>query len=387
MTGPGGINASVVGVLLVICIWLLKVFIEKRQLSPVISRTIRPVSYFLISAVLSFIFGQLPWYVFAKQAPIDAQVGGLMIFLLSGAMFLAIPYVITDLKKLRRFTWLFLGLGGIYILGRAAGITLIDQIFQNGFIANSMFWTWMVALAFGQVLLNKELKPFWRLVLIGLLAVTAYVAYFINGDWKSGYIPALAAIAAIIGIRFPKLALLASPIAVIALIFVANQSIASEAYSWGTRLDAWTIVLDIAKVSPILGMGFGNYSFYTVIFPIRGYYNIRFNSHSQFVDLIAQTGIVGLIIFLWVILEVTWLGWTIKDKTNDGFSRGYVYGVMGGVAGSIVASFLVDWILPYIYNIGFNGFRASILPWIFFGGLVSVEQIIRNQSNNAEVSI
>jgi hypothetical protein len=37
----------------------------------------------------------------------------------------------------------------------------------------------------------------------------------------------------------------------------------------------------------------------------------------------------------------------------------------------------VDWVLPFVYNIGLTGFRASILPWIFMGGLIGVEQMVR----------
>jgi hypothetical protein len=48
----------------------------------------------------------------------------------------------------------------------------------------------------------------------------------------------------------------------------------------------------------------------------------------------------------------------------------------------MVAGGLADWVLPFVYNIGLNGFRASILAWMFLGGLVSIEQIIRRQSQS-----
>ena len=34
---------------------------------------------------------------------------------------------------------------------------------------------------------------------------------------------------------------------------------------------------------------------------------------------------------------------------------------------------LGDWVLPFFYNIGMTGFRSSVLVWLFFGGLVSLE--------------
>ena len=102
---------------------------------------------------------------------------------------------------------------------------------------------------------------------------------------------------------------------------------------------------------------------------------MSFNSHSQYVDLIAQVGILGLVCFLWIFFEVGHLAWTLKDCLPDGFARSYSYSVLAGIVGTLVAAFLVDWVLPFVYNIGFNGFRASILPWIFFGGLIGIEQV------------
>ena len=195
-----------------------------------------------------------------------------------------------------------------------------------------MFWTWFVALVFGQVFLNRHLKIQIRIFLIGILFVTAYDAYVLNGDWKSGYVPALVAIAAIVAVRYPVITLALSPAAVIGFIWVATQAIATDTYSWGTRVDAWIVVMRIALISPILGMGFGNYSFYTRLFPMRGYY-LKFNSHSQYVDIMAQTGFIGMMAFFWIIFAVGKLGLQLRDKVRDGFSIGYVYGVIGGIAG------------------------------------------------------
>ncbi|NMC78657.1 MAG: hypothetical protein GYA59_04775 [Chloroflexi bacterium] len=33
---------------------------------------------------------------------------------------------------------------------------------------------------------------------------------------------------------------------------------------------------------------------------------------------------------------------------------------------------LADWMLPFVYNIGFPGFQASLLVWLFLGGLVAM---------------
>ncbi len=204
--------------------------------------------------------------------------------------------------------------------------------------------------------------------------MTMYVAYVQAYDWKSGWVPPLVGIATLFAFRFKKYIIFAVPFAVLAVVYAAGKLVTSDEYSWGTRVDAWIIILTISRVSPILGMGFSNYYYYTPLFPIRGW-PVSFNSHSQYVDLIAEVGVVGLLCFLWIFFEFGRLGWNLGTQLKDGFARSYALGVLAGVAGSLMAAFLVDWILPFVYNIGFNGFRASILMWIFFGGLVAIEQM------------
>ena len=155
-----------------------------------------------------------------------------------------------------------------------------------------------------------------------------------------------------------------------------------DEYSISTRFDAWLIMAQIIKISPLLGLGFANYYWYTPLFPIRGY-AVSFNSHNNYVDIVAQTGLVGLVCFLWFLWEVGRLGWRLRERVPAGFAQAYVYGALGGLAGMAVAGMLGDWVLPFFYNIGLNGFRSSMLGWLFLGGLVSLEQMVRTQKLSA----
>jgi hypothetical protein len=141
---------------------------------------------------------------------------------------------------------------------------------------------------------------------------------------------------------------------------------------------------EIIKVSPILGFGPANYRFFTPLFPIRGY-AVQFNSHNQYVDSVAQTGIVGLICFLWFGVEMMWLSLTLRNRAAEGFAQAYVYGAIGGVAGTFAAAMLADWVFPFVYNIGLAGMRGSMLAWIFLGGVVAIEQITDRQTQESSV--
>jgi O-antigen ligase len=76
-----------------------------------------------------------------------------------------------------------------------------------------------------------------------------------------------------------------------------------EDYSLSTRWEAYGLYFQIAKANPIIGLGPANVYWYTPLFPIRGY-AVNYNSHNNYVDIIAQFGIIGLILFVWLAWEI-----------------------------------------------------------------------------------
>lgn len=52
---------------------------------------------------------------------------------------------------------------------------------------------------------------------------------------------------------------------------------------------------------------------------------------------------------------------------RSGLEQAYVNACLAGLAGSLAAAMLGDWFLPFVYNIGIAGFRASVLGWLFLG--------------------
>ena len=74
--------------------------------------------------------------------------------------------------------------------------------------------------------------------------------------------------------------------------------------------------------------------------------------------------------------------WALRARVQDGFARAYVYACMAGLAGTLASGMLGDWFLPFVYNIGIAGFRASMLAWFFLGGLVVIRQSVNRQSDD-----
>ncbi len=379
--GTGTQTTLHAGILLLVGLvglWALRMLVYERRIAVVASPAVTPILLFSLVVVLAFLAGQLPWYPLTSGAPLMPQIGGTAVFLLSFAAFLLTAQWITRIHHLQWTVGLFLALGGLYILGRFIPPLgrLNDSLFQPRF-SGSMFWVWLVAMAGGHALYNRALPMPVRALLAGLTLATLGVAYFQQGYWKSGWVPPLATLAILIGIYSWRFLIFLVPFLVSPVRDLIDSLIASDYYSFSTRVDAWIILLKIVRVNPILGLGPANYYYYTPLYPIRGYY-VSFNSHSQYVDLLLQTGILGLLCFLWFAVAVGKLAFRTMRRAQEGFAQGYAHAVLAGLGGTLVAGFLGDWVIPFVYNVTLAGTRASFLPWIFFGGLVALTVMERN---------
>lgn len=374
------INAPMLLLLLLTALWLFDMVAVRRQIDVRLSRPELALLVLAAVAVVAFLAGQLLWFPLAQPAPLRAQIGGVMIFVLSAAAFIVAAQQIKTQRTLQLLTGAFLLLGAIFAMGHMLpGLKRpMFTLYQFG-STTSQFWTWMVALALGQALFNRRLHPALRLALVGLALVTLYSSYVIIPGWKSGWVPALATALVLVVLRFP-FSLLALALGAIAFgQTIADQLLASDQYSANTRTEAWALIGEIVKVNPVLGLGPANYYWYTPLLRISGYYGLQFNSHNQYVDLVAQIGLVGLAAFGWFVWEIGRFGWRLRQRAMDGFALGYVNGVLAGLAGSLVAGMLGDWILPFVYNVGFFGFRASLFTFLFLGGLVALARILDSQ--------
>jgi O-antigen ligase len=154
--------------------------------------------------------------------------------------------------------------------------------------------------------------------------------------------------------------------------------------SGGSRLALIGRVLEVTLRNPVTGLGPAAYRLYAGTEPLfyQGAYWIAplINSHNNYVDLYSQVGVLGLALFFWFSAEVTRLGLRLRAHFEESFAAGYVNGMLAAGAASLVLMMFADWILPFVYNIGFPGFQASVLVWLFLGGLVALEQIASRES-------
>jgi O-antigen ligase len=361
-----------------IAIWLLRLLFQREQERPILSSTVVPIKLFMITACLAFLVGQYPWFSM-PAAPMQTQAAQLTLFIFSGCLFLIAARQLQDIRWLKVVTYTFIGIGFIPLLPRIVPASVFSSwsFLPEGATAGSMFWTWLVALSFGQVILNRDLH-LWGKLTLSLVALTTIALGFAELGWMSGWVPPLISVAIILFLRFPIPVLLLSPIISVLALMDRSQvwsllTIGDNVYSLDTRAAAMKSLLPIIKVNPLLGLGPANYYQYTSLSPILGWH-VRFNSHNNYFDLIAQTGIVGLVCFLWFAWAAGRTAWRLRSRPTTGFESAYVCSVFAGLLATLAAAYLGDWVIPFVYNTGLTGFRTSIIPWIFIGGLVALEQ-------------
>ena len=205
---PIGMVATII--LLLTVLWVFDMVVRQREINLVTSPTMTPLILFTAVVILSFIVGQLPWFSIA-QVPIDNQIGGMAIFILSFAAFILVAHQVRDIRWLKWMVYLFLALAApVVLIGTRLipGWRQLNQLLLNAkTTGGSLFWLWLAALSFSQALFNKKLAMKWRIGLVGVLLGYLYLALGRNRAWTSGWAPTFVALFVIVWVARPKWAM------------------------------------------------------------------------------------------------------------------------------------------------------------------------------------
>ncbi len=153
--------------------------------------------------------------------------------------------------------------------------------------------------------------------------------------------------------------------------------------SGGNRLAKWEFIFSQPFVQNhiLFGTGPGGYArYFMTYFP-----NNAASTHSNYIDIFLQVGIVGSLIFVWMIAALAWDWWTLfSTKWKNPFLQGYYYTTIGGLAAILVAMFLGDWFTPFVFNQTLQGFSWTVQNWVFLGGMLALPEILRKQQERVE---
>jgi O-antigen ligase len=358
--------------------WLFQNAVLRKPLNLQPSLVNAPIFAFAIVNVISYawsnVFRDVLVWVW-NSFPV-VQLAALVVNILLPCLIILVAHKLNDIKWLKVLFWIVIALGVHAILTYFLRLPT-QALIQRG--SGGLFGTWVVALAFGMALFNEK-APWWqRLLLLVIVALWGYRLFILGRIWLSGWIPMMAACFVIVFLRSRPLfvALCAAAALYVTVnfdyyyqqVFVANRDEGGL-----QRLGLWQKNLTHVANHPLFGMGPAGYAVYNVTYHPE---DAR-STHNNYFDILAQTGVIGMAAFLWLLVAVCVEGvrlfWRLRNQ--KGFEAGLTAAVLGGWAAAILAMMLGDWVLPFAYNGTIAAFDHSSLTWIMAGSLIGLKHIL-----------
>ena len=139
------------------------------------------------------------------------------------------------------------------------------------------------------------------------------------------------------------------------------------------RLLRWGQATTMFLESPILGKGYGAFAMlYEEDVALVGSYIAQFQlgAHSEYLQIMAELGLVGLVAWIWLNLAFLRYGFRAIKRIEDGFFRSIIIGLMAAEI-SLMVHFIVNNLL--------NGDAIGVPFWGIYGLLPAVVQIAERE--------
>jgi len=393
-----GINMAIAGLGLLGALFLLRMLVDRHiALRPTSANA--PWMALILSGFLSLVASAALWnpWVVVKDNFIWVQMGQMGVFVLSATAFWLVGNSEHGRDELR---WILVAFYALVALKLVAWF-----VPGAGIVGRLLYWDgptwriWVVALSLSLALFHHGLSRERRLllasvvpvVLLGPLLISQVVAWEYQA-WASGWVPATVALLTILAVwlydRFRWGSIGLYVYGICAAVVVVLQLLAAtdeERYSLDTRAIAWRGLVQLLRGNWLLGLGPASYWHYwkgvfgtiSYLDPRTGYLHYTneptVNMHNNYLDILGQMGVVGVVVLLWLFVALLRTALRSLRAERTEFGRAYVVACIGGLAGMIAAGMLGDWFLPFVYNIGFRGFKDSYLGWLLLGGLTLLD--------------
>jgi O-antigen ligase len=210
------------------------------------------------------------------------------------------------------------------------------------------------------------------------------MAVFVEGDWVSGWIPALVGFMAVTVFLRPRtgvLLVIACVVLVAAYNSVFYSMLVTQQEQDGSlggefgRLQLWQRNLAVIEGRYYLGTGPAGYALYYVAFvPDQA-----MSTHSNYVDTLAQFGVPGVVGLLGLLGSLWVSGIRALRRLADERDRVACAVVLGGLPALGVAMWLGDWLIPFVYNQTIAGFDHSVYSWLMLAMLCGLIAQVHTQ--------
>ena len=361
-------------------LWVIHMLVEDRRLALKPTPVNTPLLAFMITVVISLIWGKAFRDVFVHDigSPFVAVASAAVMVLLPMTLFL-VANLVRDVRWLQAMVWLFLGAGLVSLvitliidLGIGPTNTILSLVFYNGVVwinTHGLFSMWYLSFALALALFHRRLHWALRASLLAFAAGWIFWGFILRTTWLSGWVPTFIAAGIVVFMRSKKWFLVVAIIAIVVAggYYLRTAFEAETEESGHTRLAAYEVNWRVTGKHILFGTGPAGYaSYYMSYFPAEG-----MATHSNYIDIIAQTGIVGTFFILWFFGTQAWSGYKLRLELQGrgDFAESLSVAVLAGTAGCMIAMALGDWLFPFAYTQSITGFDAAMINWFFMGSL------------------
>jgi len=146
--------------------------------------------------------------------------------------------------------------------------------------------------------------------------------------------------------------------------FLAHATVADYRKGESTqgRLNAFSKAIDAFNEAPITGIGLGAYGMYVLDYPNDAPSGGWFIVNNQYLELLAETGIIGLVTSVFLVVVLLARSLVAYLRTNDSFAQSMVLGLTAALVGTLVQ-----------YN--FFSTVAIIHIWVLMGLIVAAQNL------------
>lgn len=366
-TGTGSPIVASLGCALILCAcWLVSRHLNGQRVNLLPRQIWVPGLLMIFFICFSLLWGRatLDPRIEVPGKFITVQIAGGMIYVLS----IGLLFVGGDLLRDRETrSWLVIALLAIGFAALPFRALSRGMPILNVF---GLFGTWFVALCWAHALVNDRLRPALRWLLaagaLGWLAVQATLQY----EWTSGWLPPSVALIVVTTLVRPRIGvpLLGLGVAIMAAFPKLLEGVMQSEEQQGSlggdygRFELWARNVELLKDQILFGTGPAGYAlYYTTFIPGRA-----MSSHSNYIDVLAQFGVPGLICFLALLGAIGWLAWQVRPLVTDASDRANCVAILGAMPAILVGMALGDWVVPFVYNQTIAGFDHSVYTWLMF---------------------
>jgi O-antigen ligase len=333
-----------------------------------------PALVFIGMAILSFIWSSLF---------VDHQVGFLYndkflprlmtidVMIISPLTTLLFANYLRSERAFKWIVWWLVAVGSIFWIRYFFSWSDLNFINTGG-----QFSAIVCALALGQLLFNPRQRWYVRLVLLGTVGIWMYIQIQLGLSWLSGWLPVVLAVGLVTVAYSRKLAVLFALVGIAYLLStgeVFSSNLERENLESGvTRTAAWEQTLDIVRDHLFLGTGPAGYHYYLTAYgTFRS--GIAQLSHNNYIDVIAQTGMVGFLGYLSFWIGVGLMAWKLlRAPMPSDLLRGLKYAALACYPVTLLSMMLGDWVIPFPYTQTLAGVDYTIWHWMMAGIIIAL---------------